>query len=156
MANKRLTKAETERLKTIAKSLYIHEDMTQQKALAARVGVSVNTMNKWFKIHEDEWKRLKKNIVLTREERMADLYDELTEIANHIKALPEGRRFADSKLGDVRRKLIKDIKELEVNASIPEVIAALTALVKFVRNENLDDAKNIMNWADMYIKTLLK
>lgn len=156
MVQKRLTKAEIERLKTITKSLYLHEDITQIRAMAARVGVSEPTMSKWFKIHEEEWKRLKKNIVLTREERMADLYDELTEIANHIKSLPEGKRFADSKLGDVRRKLIKDIKELEVNASIPEVIAALTALIKFVRNENLEDSKVIMNWADLYIKTLLR
>lgn len=156
MAQKRLTKADIERLKTITKSLYIHEDITQQKALAGRIGVSENTMSKWFKLHEEDWKRLKKNIVLTREERMADLYDELTEIANHIKTLPEGKRFADSKLGDVRRKLIKDIKELEVNAALPEVIAALTGLVKFVRNENLDEAKIIMNWSDLYIKTLLK
>lgn len=156
MAQKRLTKAEIERLKSMAKSLYIHEDITQQKALAARIGVSENTMSKWFKLHEDEWKRLKKNIVLTREERMADLYDELTEIANYIKGLPEGKRFADSKLGDVRRKLIKDIKELEVNASIPEVIAALTGLIKFIRNENLQEAKLVMVWADLYIKTLLK
>jgi len=156
MTQKRLTKADIERLKTITKSLYIHEDITQQKALAARVGVSENTMSKWFKLHEEEWKRLKKNIVLTREERMADLYDELTEIQNHIKTLPEGKRFADSKLGDVRRKLIKDIKELEVNAALPEVIAALTGLVKFVRNENLDEAKIVMNWSDLYIKTLLK
>ena len=156
MAQKRLTKSDVERLKTIAKSLYLHEDITQQKALAARIGVSENTMSKWFKLHEEEWKRLKKNIVLTREERMADLYDELTEIQNHIKKLPEGSRFADSKLGDVRRKLIKDIKELETNAAIPEVIAALTGLIKFVRNENIDEAKIIMNWADVYIKTLLK
>lgn len=156
MAQKRLTKAEIERLKTIAKSLYIHEDITQQKALAARVGVSENTMSKWFKIHEEEWNKHKKNFVLTREERMSDLFDELTEIQNHIKGLPEGKRFADSKLGDVRRKLIKDIKELEVNASIPEVIAALTGLIKFVRNENLQEAKLIMGWSDLYIKTLLK
>lgn len=121
-----------------------------------RVGVSENTMNKWFSLYEPDWRKHKKNFLLTREERMSDLLDELTEIQEFIKDQPEGRRFADSKLGDVRRKLIKDIKELEVNASKQEVIYALTALIKFVRPENMDDAKTITKWADIYIKSLLR
>lgn len=113
-------------------------------------------MNAWFKEHEPEWKRLKKNLILTREERMADLYDELTEIANAIKKLPEGERFASHKLALVRRMVVKDISDLQVEAAIPDIIAALSGLVKFVRNENLEEARIIIRWADIYIKTLLK
>ena len=154
--SKRLSKEDLERLKQIAKSLYIHEDITQQKVLAERVGVSKNTMCIWFKEHEQEWQRMKKNLILTREERMADLYDELTEIANAIKNLPEGTRFAPHKLALVRRMIVKDISDLQVEAAIPEIVAALTGLVKFVRNEQLEEARIIIKWADIYLKTLLK
>lgn len=154
MANKKHTKEELERLKEYAKSLYLHENVTNQKELAKRVGVSENTISKW--VTENKWSNLKKNFLLTREERMSDLLDELTEIQNFIKELPEGRRFADSKLGDVRRKLIKDIKELETNASKDEIIHALLALIKFVRPENMDEAKIITKWADIFIKSLLR
>ncbi len=153
---KKLTKEEAARLRDIAKALYIHEDITSQKVLAERVGVSTNTMCAWFKEAEHEWQRLKKNLILTREERMSDLYDELTEIANAIKQLPEGERFATHKLALVRRMVVKDIADLQVEAAIPDIVAALSGLVKFVRNENLDEAKTIIRWADIYLKTLLK
>lgn len=154
MAQKRLTKAEIEKLKEYAKKLYLHDDITNQKQLAKRVGVSENTISKW--VNEGKWESFKKNFLLTREERMSDLLDELTEIQNFIKELPEGRRFADSKLGDVRRKLIKDIKELETSANRQEIIHALTSLVKFVRPENFEEAVVITKWADIFIKTLLR
>ncbi|TZF81812.1 transcriptional regulator [Pedobacter sp. BS3] len=151
---KRLTKEELERVKSHAKILYTREGLTLQKELAQRVGVSENTISKW--VIEGKWESLKKNFLLTREERMSDLLDELTEIQEFIKNQPEGRRFADSKLGDVRRKLIKDIKELETNASREEIIHALTKLIQFVRPENLNDARIITQWADVFIKTLLR
>lgn len=154
MAKKRLTKEELEERKAHAKTLFLHEGITNQKDLAKRVGVSENTISKW--LTDGKWSNLKKNFILTREERMSDLLDELTEIQNHIKEQPEGRRFADSKLGDVRRKLIKDIKELETNASKNEVIHALMSLIKFVRPENVEEAKVITKWADIYIKSLLR
>lgn len=154
MAQKRLTKAEIEKLKEYAKKLYLHDDITNQKQLAKRVEVSENTISKW--VNEGKWESFKKNFLLTREERMSDLLDELTEIQNFIKEQPEGRRFADSKLGDVRRKLIKDLKELETSANRQEIIHALTSLVKFVRPENFEEAVVITKWADIFIKTLLR
>jgi transposase len=154
MAQKRLTKDELLEVQSMAKTLYLHENITNQKELAKRVKVSENTISKW--VTEGKWQNLKKNFLLTREERMSDLLDELTEIQTHIKNLPEGKRFADSKLGDVRRKLIKDLKELETNASKDEIIHALMALIKFVRPENMADAKIITKWADVMIKSLLR
>lgn len=154
MAQKRLTKDELERLKEIAKTLYLHENVTNQKDLAKRVCVRENTISKW--VNEGKWSNLKKNFLLTREERMSDLLDELTEIQTAIKKQADGARFADHKTALVRRMLVNDIKALEVTASKPEIIAACMALIKFARPENMEEAKIITKWADIYIKSLLR
>lgn len=151
---KKLTNEELERVKNHAKLLYTKEGVTMQKELAQRTGISENTISKW--VNENGWDKLKKNFLLTREERMSDLLDELTELQSTVKSKDDGLRFADYKLASVRRMLIKDIAELEVTASKPEAIAACMDLINFVRPESLDDAKIIMKWADIYIKSLLR
>ena len=128
MAKRKLTKEENERLKELAKALYLHENITSQKELAVRIGVRENTIGKW--IADGKWANLKKNFLLTREERMSDLLDELTELQNTIKTQNEGARFADHKTALIRRMLINDIKALEVTASKPEIIAACMDLIK--------------------------
>lgn len=154
MAKKKLTKDELERLKEHAKVLYLHENITNQKDLAKRVDVRENTIGKW--IAEGKWASLKKNFLLTREERMSDLLDELTEIQTVIKNQKDGARFADHKTALVRRMLVNDIKALEVTASKPEIIAACMDLIRFVRPENAEEAKIITKWADIFIKSLLR
>nr|WP_067054141.1 hypothetical protein [Mucilaginibacter sp. L294] len=151
---KRLTNEEIEEAKGHAKMLYLHENVTSQKELSRRVHVSENTISKW--VNDGNWAKLKKNFLLTREERMSDMLDELTEIQAAIKEKVKGAKFADHKLALVRRMLVNDIKALEVKASIPETVAAIMELVKFARPENVEEAKIIMKWGDIYIKTLMK
>jgi DNA-binding XRE family transcriptional regulator len=155
MAGKRLSNSEIERLKELTRICYIKEGISSQKELAERVGVTEKTMGKWIKENKEEWDKLKKNLLLTRSERMSDLFDELTELQQSIKDKPEGQRFADSKQGDVRRKLIKDIKELETKAATHEIVHALMSLINFVREESQTDSKIITKWADIFIKSKL-
>ncbi|WP_113638971.1 transcriptional regulator [Nubsella zeaxanthinifaciens] len=152
-AKERASKAEMERKKEHAKILYVKDGIGTQKELADRVGVSEKTIGKW--IVDGEWEKLKKNVVLTRQEQLLHLMDELAELNASIRLKPEGIRFADSKLGDVRRKLIKDIKDMETKASIPEIIHALTLLLDFVRKGNLEQAKDLAKIVDAFIKSLL-
>ena len=89
MANK-LTMTER---KEWAKTIYTKEPAITQKALAARVGVSANTMGDW--IDKGEWEKLRKNLLLTREEQLHNLLNELEEINNHVKTKDEGLRFIE-------------------------------------------------------------
>jgi len=155
MAKKgRLTKAERERLQEHAKLLFTRDNITVQKELAERVGVSEKTMGDW--IEEGGWKKLKRNFILTREEQLANLLDELTELNEAIKKKKEGTRFADSKEANVRRFLIRDIKDLETKALLPEIISALTQFLNFIRRNNFDDTKLIAGYVDAFIKSNLK
>lgn len=149
----RKTKADIEKLKEYAKLLFTKDKLTQ-KEIAEKTGISEKTIGKW--VQENGWEKLLKNFLLTREEQMGNLLDELAEINAHIKGLPKGQRFADSKLGDVRRKLVKDIKELETKAALPEIIAALKILLEFTRKMDLKDAQLLSKYCDALIKSLLR
>ena len=154
MAKERLSKDVIEMRKTLAKKLYLHDNITTQKELSARVGISERSISKW--INDEKWDKLKKNFLLTREEQMSNLLDELAELNAFIRKKPEGVRFADSKEGDVRRKLIKDIKELEAKAALPEVIAVCKMLLELVRKVDLKDAQLLSKYCDALIKSLLR
>jgi len=146
------SKADIEKLKGYAKLLFVRDKLSQ-KEIAQRTEISEKTIGKW--VNDGLWDKEQKNFVLTRQEQMSNLLDELTEINKFIKDKPEGLRFADSKLGDVRRKLIKDIKELETKASKPEAIGSCIALLDFIRKVNLGKAQEIAPLVDAFIKSIL-
>ena len=152
MAKKRLTKEEIRGRLDWAKTLIVKDGFTQKEA-SEKVGLSAQTINKYYL--EENWSKFERNFLATREEQMANLLDELVEINNYVKTQPEGQRFADSKLGDVRRKLVKDIKELETKASLPETIHACTGLMEFIRKIDLTKAQELAGYVDAYIKSKL-
>lgn len=150
----RKTKKETEDLKEQARLVYVHEGITNQKELAKRVGVTEKTIGSW--INDGNWKKYQRNFLLTREEQMANLLEELAEINESIKLQPEGQRFADAKTAQIRRQLIKDIKDLETKAQLPEIISAMTQFVSFVRRNNLEEAQQISHSVNAFIKSKLR
>ncbi|MGB4774747.1 MAG: DDE transposase family protein [Daejeonella sp.] len=154
MAKGRLTKDQIEQRKNHAKLLYTREGVITQKELAQRVSISEKTIGLWIK--EEGWERLQKNFLLTREEQMANLLDELAQLNAFIKLKPEGLRFADAKEGDVRRKLIKDIKELETKALLPDIIHACAGLLDFIRKADLSKAQELGRYVDAFIKSQLR
>lgn len=155
MAKKgRLTKEEQEKKMEHAKLLYTKDNITNQDELAERTGVSKKTISNW--INDGNWKKLKRNIILTREEQMINLMDELAELNEAIKNKAEGARFADQKEASIRRQLVKDIKDLETKAMLPEIINSLTQFLDFVRREGIDDAKLLANYVDHFIKEKLR
>lgn len=136
-----------------AKSLFVNEKLTQ-KELAARVGTSENTISKW--VNEGEWEKLRKNIILTREEQMQLMITELEALNEFIQKKPLGERFADSKEANVRRNLVKDIKELETKASIAEIIEAGKRFTKWLSVSDLGKAREFANLFDAFIKDNLR
>jgi transposase len=137
-----------------AKTLYLKENMTTFKTLAERVGVGAHTISKW--VEAGNWEKLRQNTLLTRQEQLCKLLAQLEEFNNYIEAKPEGLRFADSKEADARRKLIADIKALETEASIAETVSVCSNIVEWTAKLNLDNAKQIIDLFDDYIKYLLK
>ena len=152
MGTKRKSKEELDRLRDWAKTLITKEKLTQ-KETAERIGVTTATMNKWYA--DGKWENLKKNILLTREEQMIMLQDELVRLNDFISKKPEGTRWADGKEANIRRYLVKDIKDLETKAALPEIIHACQGLLEFVRKVDLAKAQELSKYVDGFIKSRL-
>lgn len=88
----RLTNDEKQRLQEYAKLLYVRENITSQTELAQKVGVTIKTIAQW--INDGNWERYKRNLVLTRNEQMALLLEELEELNNVIQNKEQGKRYA--------------------------------------------------------------
>ena len=143
---------ESAALKGYAKILFTRDRLSQEE-VSVQTGVHANTVNRW--VAEGGWKKLQRNFVLTREEQMANMLDELIQLNASIRQKPDGKQFADSKESAVRHKLVRDIKNLETSASLSETINVAKGLVGFIRKIDLEKAKEVCRWADQYIKSFL-
>lgn len=134
--------------------LYVKENVTVLKELALRVGVTPKTAAAW--VNEGMWEKRRQNMLLTREEQMQNLLIELEELNNFIKTKKEGKRYADAKEADIRRKLIKDIKDLETKASISEIIETSKRFIRWLAAIDFEKSKEVANLLNAFIKDNLK
>lgn len=135
-----------------AQTLYLRENLTQQE-IADRVGVSRVTVSNWCRA--GKWEEQKVGIMLTRREQAQSLYRQLAEIDKAIKTKPEGQRFPDAKQADTIVKLTSAIHNLEQEVGIADRIAVLTDVIEWLRQSDLQKAKELTPIFDAYIKDKL-
>ena len=138
-----------------AKLLYI-DGCTVGKELAKRVGVSAQTISKWINENDKQWERLRQSTLITKEVEIRRLYEQLTELNDHIAAKEKGKRFADSKEGDVLSKLSKSIKELETETSLAEIMEVMKNFLVFARTIETESIQKIISLADQFVKSNIK
>lgn len=154
MTGKKLTKEELEVRKNLAKNLYVKDGVITQKELAERVKVTENTIGKWVK--DGQWESERTSTLLTREQELKRTYRQYTALNDSIEKRGEGANFPTSKEADILIKISGAINRLETEVSAQEAIEVLMAVVNFARTDNLTEAKIVMKWADLFIKTKLK
>lgn len=135
-----------------AKTLYLKENLTQQE-IADRVGVARITVNRW--IADGKWEEQKVGLTLTREEQVSNLYRQVAEINRKIAEKPEGERFASTSEADILGKLSAAIRKMETDVGIADIISVQTKFIEFLRTIDLDKAKEITQFSDAFIKSLL-
>lgn len=138
--------AKTE-LREVAKVLFMQG--YTQKEIAGKIAVSEVTISKWSK--QDHWDNLKKNLVNSKTERLSELYDELAAFNQSIKNRDVSQRFPTSKEADVRRKLIRDIAELERKYNIGQTTVIARDFVTFARDIDFDFAQKANEYFDLFI-----
>ncbi len=132
-----------------AKTLISKEGYTQKEA-AAKVGVSVVTMNKWYKKYN--WVKLKQSLLVTKDAQLSRLYMQMDELTTSIMNREEGKRFADSKEADTLNKIAATIKTLETDASIAEIVEVGKRFLNFLRAYSPDKAIEVAGMFDEFIK----
>ncbi len=134
-----------------AKLLYTKENLTQ-KEIAARVGVSAVTINKW--VNKEKWEELKVSITITREEQLKNLYRQLGEMNKTITER-EGNRFPTPAEADTITKLANAIDKLETETGLNEILSTFKEFLNWVRKFNLDEAQRLVPLFDDFVKTKL-
>lgn len=133
--------------------LITKEGLTQKEA-AGKVGVSVQTMNRWHK--EGNWDQLRQSMLVTRQEQLSRLYMQLDELNTSIMSREPGQRFAGSKEADTLSKLTGAIKTLESDASIADVVEVSKRFLNWIRRFSAEKAVEVAALFDEFIRHLLK
>ncbi len=142
-----MDKKQRETLQYVAQLMFI-EGGQAQKEIAARLGVSEQTICRWAKA--GQWDALRANLLTSRRRRLAELYAELEEF-NRMVAEKEGYKVASSKEADARRKLIADIKELEGKYSVAQISTVAMDFCDFVRTVDDTLAGRVMELFNEFI-----
>lgn len=129
----------------LAKILFTREQL-DQKVVAKKVGISERTMSKW--VNDFAWKKLRSRLLLSKEEQINVMYEELEEISNKIKSKPEGERFADTKQSDIRVKTTASIKNLETDLGIAEIVDVGIKFIKFL--QKTEEFETILRITDLW------
>lgn len=132
--------------------LYLKENLTQAE-IAEKVGVSRVTVNKWIK--SEMWEKHKAGITITREEQIGNMYRQVAEINRNIEEREEGKRFASPKEADSLIKLASAIKQMEGDAGIADIISVGTRVIEWLRQVDLEKAKEFTRYIDAFIKANL-
>lgn len=151
MAVKR-AKAETDRLKEWAREKYLSGNFTQAE-VADAVGLSRQTVNKMAQ--DEKWDERRAGITLTREEIIKGWYRQAQALNDVIMGREPEERFPTPFELHMQTQLASNIKKLESEAGIADIVSVITRLIDFVRPHNLDLAKEITRWGDLFIREQL-
>ena len=140
-------------LKSWAADLICKQGMSQKEA-ASIVGVSVVTMNKWYKA--ENWEALRRSMLATRSAQLDRLYMQLDELNTSIMEREPGKRFANNKEADTISKLTTSIQRLETEASISDVVEVAKRIGNWMRGNNSPDTLLVATVFNEFIKDQLK
>lgn len=143
----------TEQKKELAKLLFVNEHLTQ-KEVAIRVGVSEKSLSKW--VNEGQWRKLRQSLIVTKEEQLRRIYEQLDELNTAIASREPGKRYANTKDADTLAKLTSAAKNLESEASIGDIISVAKRFIEWLRPVDIDKAKEVSALFDSFIKERLK
>lgn len=139
--------------KEYAQLLYTKEDLTQEE-IAARTGVSRQTVNKWIK--DGKWAELKIGFTMTREKQILNFSQQITELNNKIAKREEGERHPTKPEVDIITQLTNAVEKLERDLGIKDCITYGRRVVNHARDVyGAEKAQELYNIFDGYIKTIL-
>ena len=138
----------------LAKVLYTQHKL-DQKIVAKKVGISENTMSRW--VNEFGWKNLRNRLLVGKEEMLNNMYEQLAELNENIRAKEHGKRYADTKQADIQVKLSAAIRNLETELAIADLVASGMKFIKHLQSKKLFDETGTFSelWND-FIQAELK
>lgn len=136
-----------------AQMLYCKEMLTQ-KEIAAKVGISEQSLTSWVKKYK--WKDLQDSYTLSKDYLLADARKQLGELNNVINTREPGKRFPDSKEGDIKIKLSAEIKNLLTEVDLNDIIDVSTEFINWLKPMDFEKAREFTTLMDSFITHKLK
>lgn len=127
----------------IAKILYTREQL-DGKVVAKKVGVSEKTISKW--VTEFGWKNLRRRLLMSKEEQLNALYEQLEALNTAIK--DKDVKYADSKQADILIKLCSAIKTLETELNIADLVESGIRFIKHL--QQVCTVEQVIDTADLW------
>lgn len=138
-------------LKQVGEQLF--QQGYQQVQIAEKLGVSKTTVNNWA--IKGNWQKKMDNIILSKDTRLSELYEELKEFSRMIQE-KEKYKVADSKEADARRKLIRDIKDLETSYNIAETIQIGRDFTTYLKDLDFDFAMLVLESYEGFVNHIIE
>lgn len=140
------------RKKELAKELYLNGD--DQKSIADKVGVAVNTVGRWAK--NENWKARKTAMQLTRPELVHKLLMGINNMIDHVNDSDDPAAIGD--ISDKLSKFAAVIDKLDKQTNIVTTIEVLIAFNKWLQHRmtfdkelSPDIIKAFNKYQDIYI-----
>lgn len=133
-------------IEEVAKILFLQG--YAQKEIATKLEVSAVSVSKWKT--KGNWEALKTNLLNSKNERLGELYTELAEFNKMIKEKKD-YKVANSKEADARRKLIKDIAELERKYNVAQTISIGRDFITFLKDIDFEMSQKVLSYFDNFI-----
>lgn len=134
-----------------AKTLFIDQGLNQ-KEIALRLKVSQKTIGIWAKT--GGWDKLKKSMLVTKDNQLTMLYDQLDFINNDIKN--RDFKIATAKEADTISKLTSAIKKLETETAIGDTVEICKQIIQFIRQQDIEFANHLVKYCDSFINQKMK
>lgn len=125
-----------------------------QRDIAARIGVSENTVGRWAR--DGHWDDLREAQRTSKPSVLKDLYAELAEMNRVIQAREDGKRFATKDEALTRSRLVKNIADLEQRYSLGNAVDMGRDFCTFVGTTDYTLARQVLEHWDAFINELIK
>lgn len=135
----------------IARALYLSD--YPQRDIAARIGVSENTISRW--VRDGAWDALRNAQRTSKPSVLRDLYAELAAINNTIAERPQGQQFATPQESLTRSRIVRNIADLEQRYNIGNAVDIGRDFCSFVADTNFDTARQVVNLWDNFLNHLI-
>lgn len=134
----------------LAKILFTREKL-EQKVIAKKVGCAEKTISKW--VNDFGWKKLRNRLLVSKENVLNDLYEQLENLHDSIRAKEAGKQFADSKEADIQIKYTASIRNLETELAIADLVESGIRFIKHL--QQVGTMEQVLEFAELWNHFLL-
>lgn len=138
--------------KELARELFLQGSFTYAE-IAEKVGSTRQTVSRWAEA--GKWEDLKVYMTVGKDRVLRGFYQQLNDIQTAILSREPDKRIASSTEADRQVKLASAIKKLENDCGITGLIDAGIRFCNYMRTVDIEEAKKIAKYWDIFLTEIM-